>query len=465
VRALRLRGILTLELCSIRNTVAIRRSIVVVLIVSAIALTGAVAALTFTDPDRYRPEVIAYLHNKTGKQIQIGRLGVSLLPTLSIRLYDFGVKNPTPFPPKYFLSAPTVTAEIDAAALLHRQIVIKSVVLDDPVINVISDPDGLWNFENAAASKSSGQSDREPPPFSLGVISRVEIKGGTLSGSSLIDPSDRPGPIVLEVHNIAAQLKQVDFDAFTRPASSLVAEGDLKADSARFGSVPTTNLRAHLRILPKQVFLSNLSVEAHGGRASGDFSFNLAGSKTKFSTNVQASGVDVAYLLAQFPGGRGKMTGKMQGNLKLEGEIEHSYNPLEGIRGSSHIIVRDGELPTLNQNKNMIKMTRFRDPGAASLTPSSFSRFSADMNLANRRMSSHLIDISFYGIEVQCSGSLGVAGGGGLDYKGVATVLKSQGFFTNTMARMSGAKLEKGKLSFPIRIEGTLQNPKFSAGN
>jgi hypothetical protein len=94
------------------------------------------------------PEVIAYLQNKTGKQLQIGRLGVSLLPTLSIRLYDFGVKNPTPFPPGYFLSAPTVTAEIDAAALLHRQIAIKSVVLDDPVINVISDPDGLWNFEN-----------------------------------------------------------------------------------------------------------------------------------------------------------------------------------------------------------------------------------------------------------------------------------------------------------------------------
>jgi hypothetical protein len=84
------------------------------------------------------------------------------------------------------------------------------------------------------------------------------------------------------------------------------------------------------------------------------------------------------------------------------------------------------------------------------------------MNLANRRISSHQIDIAFYGIDVQCSGSLGMTGGGGLDYNGVASVLNSQGFFTNMMARMSGAKLEKGKLSFPIRIEGTLQNPKFS---
>jgi uncharacterized protein involved in outer membrane biogenesis len=445
--------------------VSSRRSIAVVLIASVIALAGAVVAFVFTNPDRYRPQVIAYLQDKTGKQLQIGRLGVSLLPTLSIRLYDFGVKNPAPFPPGYFLAAPTITAEIDAAALLHRRIVIKSVGLNDPVISVISDPDGLWNFENAAALKSAGQPDREPPQFSLGVISKVEIKGGTLSGSSLIDPSDRPGPIVLEFHNIAAQLKQVDFDAFTGPASSLVAEGDLKADSARFGSVLATNVRSHLRILPKQVFLNDLSVEAHGGRASGDFSFNLAGSKTKFSTNVQASGVDVAYLLAQFPEGRGKMTGKMQATLKLEGEIEHSYNPLEGIRGSSHIIVRNGELPTLNQNENMIKMTRFRDPGSPSRASSSFSIFSADMNLANHRISSHQIDIAFYGIDLQCSGSLGVTGGGGLDYTGVANVLNGQGFFTNMMARMSGAKLEKGKLSFPIRIQGTLQSPIFSLVN
>jgi uncharacterized protein involved in outer membrane biogenesis len=442
--------------------VAIRRSIVVVLIVSVIVLAGAVVALVFTNPDRYRSQVIAYLQNKTGKQIQIGRVGVSLFPTPWIRVYDFGVENPTPFPSGYFLTAPTIDAEIDVAALLHRRIVIKSLVLNDPIVNVISDPDGLWNFENAALLKSSGQSDREPPPFSLGVISTVEIKGGRLLGSSLIDPSDRPGPVVFEVRNISAQLKQVDFDAFTGPASSLVAEGDFKADSVRFGLILATNVKSHLRILTKQVLFSNFSVEAHGGHATGDFSFGLAGPNTTFSTNMQVNDVDMAYLVAQFSEGRGKMTGKMQGNLKVEGQIEHSPNPLERIHGSGRIMVRNGELPTLNQDKNMIKMTRFRDPGSASRAPSSFSSFAADMNLADRRMFSHQINVDFYGIDIQCSGSLGVTGGGGLDYRGVANVLNSQGFFTDMMARMSGAKLEKGKLSFPIRIEGTLQNPKFS---
>ena len=110
-----------------------RRSIVPVLSVTVIVLAGALVALVLTQPDRYRAEVITYLQNKTGKQIQLTRLAVSLFPAVSIRAYDFSVKNPTPFPPGYFITAPTLDAEIDVGALLlHRRIVIKSLVLEAP---------------------------------------------------------------------------------------------------------------------------------------------------------------------------------------------------------------------------------------------------------------------------------------------------------------------------------------------
>ena len=441
----------------------IRRNIVVVLVASVIVLTGVAVMLMLTQTDRYRPGVIAYLQNRTGKQIQLARLDVSLFPSLSIRGYDFSISNPTPFPPGDFITAQRIDAQIDVGALLlHRRIVIKSLVLTAPVINVISDPDGLWNFENAASSKNLKQESRPASPFSLGMISKVEIKSGRVLGSNLIDPSDRPGPIILDVRNVSAQLRQVDLDAFTGHTSSLGAEGNLDADSLRFGSIVTTRVKSKLRIVNKQVAFKSFKVEAQGGRATGDLFFNLAGPHTAFSTTMQATGVDMSYFLSQFPDGKGKMTGTMQGNVHVDGEIEHSSNPLGRIRGSGRITVRNGELPTLNQNKDMMKMTRFRDPGSRSRPPSSFSSFSGDMNLANRRIFSHQIDVDFYGIDVQCSGSLGVNGGGGLDYKGVASVLNSQGFFANTMARMSGARLQKGKLSFPIRIQGTLQNPKFS---
>ena len=70
---------------------AIRRN--TVLIAAAILL----AALLFVIPalisvDHYRGQVISYLQQKTGKQVEIARLGLTFFP-LSIRVDGFGVKN------------------------------------------------------------------------------------------------------------------------------------------------------------------------------------------------------------------------------------------------------------------------------------------------------------------------------------------------------------------------------------
>ena len=46
----------------------------------------------------------------------------------------------------------------------------------------------------------------------------------------------------------------------------------------------------------------------------------------------------------------------------------------------------------------------------------------------------------------------------------MAEIVAKQGFVTNIMARMSGAKLKSGELSFPFRVGGTIEPPKFSKG-
>jgi len=51
-----------------------------------------------------------------------------------------------------------------------------------------------------------------------------------------------------------------------------------------------------------------------------------------------------------------------------------------------------------------------------------------------------------------------------MNYQGVAEIVVKQGFVTNIMARMSGAKFKNGKLSFPFRVGGTIDSPIFSRG-
>ena len=183
---------------------AIRRKSGVIVVGFAASLF---LALIFVVPsllqvDRYRARVISYLQENTGKEVEIGQLTLTLFP-VSLHIDNFGVKNPAIFPPGYVVQVARIDAAFSARALLRRQVVIKSLVLEDPVLNLTSDPDGPWNFENPQAKASQNA-------FRLGVISRVQIERGQLIASNLL-PSDAAGPIFFEAHEISADLEQVNL--------------------------------------------------------------------------------------------------------------------------------------------------------------------------------------------------------------------------------------------------------------
>jgi DNA invertase Pin-like site-specific DNA recombinase len=49
---------------------------------------------------------------------------------------NFGVKNPSIFPRGYVVQVARIDAELSVVALLHRQVFIKSLILEDPVLSV-----------------------------------------------------------------------------------------------------------------------------------------------------------------------------------------------------------------------------------------------------------------------------------------------------------------------------------------
>jgi uncharacterized protein involved in outer membrane biogenesis len=444
--------------CILKGAMAIRRrtGLIVVGIAGILLLALIFVVPALIHVDRYRPEVISYLQEKTGKQVEIGRLALTFFP-VSIHIDDFGVKNPPLFPPGYIVKVARIDAELSVGALLHRQVVIKSLVLEDPILNLTSDPDGPWNFENPQAKVSENT-------LPLGVISRVQIKLGQLIASNLL-PSDAAGPIFFEAHEISGELEQVNLVGIINPSSSSMdGQGSLKAGLLRFGSVEVKNLVSKLRLEARRAFFTDVIAEVYGGSAAGELSFDLSGKNASFKTDVRLSGINVAHLLAAFPNGGGQMTGKMEGNVKLAGEIAHTLRPLAGIHGAGHVTVRNGKVPSLKLNANLMKLAHFNDLGPAKDDPSSFNLITTDLELANQRISSRVIDIDGYGVDVDGSGSVSVSGSDELNYRGLAEITTKESFFTNTVARLSGATLKDGKLQFPFRIGGTIDNPVFTKG-
>jgi uncharacterized protein involved in outer membrane biogenesis len=434
-----------------RGTIGIAVGIAVICFIALIFVVPALINL-----DRYRPRLISYLQEKTGKQVEVGRLALTFFP-VTIHVDHIGIKNPPIFPAGYVLQVPRIDAELSVGAILRRQVVIKSLLLEDPVLNLTSDPDGPWNFENP-------QSNGSLNAVTVGLISRLKIKRATVIASNLL-PSDAAGPIFFEAHDISCELEQVNLAGIVDPSSSSMdGQGRLKADLLRFGAIEARNLDSKLRLESRHVFFTDVKAEIYGGSAVGGLSFDLSAKNTTFKTNGRLSGINLAQLLAAFPNGGGKMTGKMEGDIRLEGEIAHSLRPLAGIRGTGHLTVRNGQVPSLKLNANLMKLAHFNDLGPAKNEPSSFNLITTDLELRDEQISSRAIDIDGYGVDVDGSGTISVSGSDALNYRGLAEITTKKSFFTNTIARMSGATLKDGKLQFPFRIGGTIDSPVFSKG-
>ena len=421
-------------------------------------LAGVVfVAPIFLNLDRYRPEVISYFEQNTGKKVEIERLALTFFPQITVHMYGFGVKSPPLFPPSYIVKVARTDAVLDFWPLLRRKVVIRSVVLEDSEINLVSDPDGPWNFENPETENSKNT-------FPLGIIDKVVIHRGSLIVSNLL-PSDAAGPVFFEAHDITSELDSVDLAAIVNPTSpSLNGQGAWEAARVRFGAVETTNVNCRFRLESKEIFFTNFNADAYTGKTTGDFSVSLAKRTATFKADARITGINMSQLLASFHETRGRMTGILEGDLKLAGEIEHTESPLAGMRGSGHLKVSNGQVPSLMLNSNLMKLAHFNDLGPAKENPSSFNSISTDLELANLRISSKAIDIDGYGVDVDGSGSVSVSGSDELSYQGVAAITTKQGFLTNMFGRLEGAKLKDGKLSFPFRIDGTIDSPKFSKG-
>lgn len=158
----------------------------------------------------------------------------------------------------------------------------------------------------------------------------------------------------------------------------------------------------------------------------------MAKSTPTFTAASRVLGVNTARLLAAFHDLRGLLTGNVGGDFKLEGAIEHTTSPFARMRGTGHLKVTNGQIPSLMLNANLMKLAHFNDLGPAKENHASFSLIATDLELENRRISRKGIDIDGYGVDVDGSGSISASGSNDLQYQGVAAIATKQGVPTNT---------------------------------
>ena len=122
--------------------------------------------------------VISKIENSLDRKIEIGDIGVSIFGGLGLSLDNFRVEDDPAFSDGNFVEASKLIVNVKFLPLLKRDFQIKKFTLNDPVINLIRDKNGTYNFSSLVKdTKEETKEEGKEAGYFIGI---ADISNGTL---------------------------------------------------------------------------------------------------------------------------------------------------------------------------------------------------------------------------------------------------------------------------------------------
>jgi uncharacterized protein involved in outer membrane biogenesis len=474
-------------MAKLKKTIVIILSVIVVLILIAAVLIPWAANV-----DRYRPYIVAQIEKQTGSRVSIGHLSLRILPRVAIRADQVTVDNPPNFPHGQFITAASLSIDIDLSGLWSRRINIRTVEIASPVVRLLSNPRDQWNVPTPSRSGVRPAAYQTALPGQIAFTPDVTVTNGQLSVARVGDDG-RVEPATVVVQGIDCHLTAQGIAAFTAssaltgtsgrmpfrrapyvrsiaylvpPASpGGVDAGTIRALHFTAASLTADNLSARLRAQPERIFVDDLKFEFYSGRGDGNFALNLSGPVPHFDFQSQLAAVNIERAVSQFDKVRGNMTGSLDAAVSLWGDLGSPPDPWTGKFGKGWVKVHDGQFPKLKVNKDILELARLSQIGPAKGGISSFSMLSLNWQLADGLARLDSVLVHGNGYDMAGAGTIEVSGAQRVNCAGSVQLAAGQNPLSQILAGLSGAAWSNGKLSLPFTLTGTVNHPLFGLRN
>jgi uncharacterized protein involved in outer membrane biogenesis len=142
-----------------------RKLAITIVVIVALLVVAALVAPRFINVNRYHDKIQSELEQRMGRQVSLGEMHLSILP-LAFRVDNAVIGEDPSFGTKPFAQ----TKELDVSAklwpLVHGDVQVNSLELKQPQIEIIRNPEGVWNFSSIGKPGTSGHAT--PPPETAG---------------------------------------------------------------------------------------------------------------------------------------------------------------------------------------------------------------------------------------------------------------------------------------------------------
>lgn len=131
-------------------------------VILAVLIIASVLIPQFVDVNQYKPQIEARVQEATGRPFKIGGdIDLSLFPWIGLALSDLRLGSPAGFGKTELLTVSRFEARVRLMPLLSKQVEIKRIVLEAPVVMLVKkkNEETNWDFQSAA-----GPPEAKPTP-------------------------------------------------------------------------------------------------------------------------------------------------------------------------------------------------------------------------------------------------------------------------------------------------------------
>jgi AsmA protein len=175
-----------------------------VLMIIALLLIAVIALPFLIDANQFKPQLQSEISRALGRDVQVGNLKLSLLSG-AVAVDNITISDNPSFSNMPFITAKSLKVGVEMKPLIFSKAIhITSIVLEEPVINLIRSASGKWNFSDLGnASSSTGESGTKASGgASQPDISIKELKVN--NGRIVVNQNGTKKPAVYDQVNISA---------------------------------------------------------------------------------------------------------------------------------------------------------------------------------------------------------------------------------------------------------------------
>ncbi len=280
------------------------------------------------DFNKFKPRIEQAATDATGLPFSIrGDIGVKFLPGPAVSLKDvhYGKEDAK------VLEAKEINASVEILPLLRRKVEVGKFEIVRPLINVVRDKNGRYNFEGKKKGAGAGAKEAAAAPAVL--VGRIEISHGDLNYL------DRASDAKVAVKDFGLSVRDLYLDRAAKDMAKAVSlTGSFDAATLRARGYTITDFEMRYRLADGVLSIGRIGMKLFGGEASGSAKIDLTKKRPETELVQEARGIDLAELAKQ-TSGKEIMTGKVavKANLNMTGlsgrEIKRSLSGDFSVRG------------------------------------------------------------------------------------------------------------------------------------